>query len=101
MSSTTDWSSEPASTSPVAAPYTYGQLTMNDPESPWKSDRASSSPAVDRSFGAADDPASFEITAAASLPPFESSEGVAPSPFSGCSTTCPPADSTKALIQTM
>src|SRR4029079_5354845 len=76
MSSTTDWSMAPDSTSPLAAPYTYGQLTMNPPSEPWKAERDSSSPAVDIAGGAAEERARSPTIVAASSPAGELISGV-------------------------
>src|ERR687897_3013342 len=101
MSSTTDWSSAPWATASLAALYTYGQLTMNDPESLWNVDLDSSSPAVDMSAGAADERPSVPTISAALSPAGDATVGVASAPSSAFSMICPPSELMRALIHTM
>src|SRR5262245_7251713 len=77
MSSRTELGMAPLSTSPLAALYTYGQLTMNPPELAWNAERASSSVAVDMAGGAAGERARPPTTRAAASPAGESMAGVA------------------------
>ena len=74
---------------------------MNDPVLPWNSARASSSPALDRSVGAADDEASVPTTSAAALPAGDATVGTAWSPLSASVMIWPPPEAIRALIQTM
>ena len=74
---------------------------MNDPSSPWNVDRASSSPAVDMSAGAADDRASVPTISAALSPAGDATVGVASAPSSAFSMICPPPEAIRALIHTM
>ena len=74
---------------------------MNMPESPWKAERASSSPAVDIAGGAAGDLARSPTISAAASPAGELISGVASLPASTLPMISPPADTTRALIQTM
>src|SRR5215470_6249638 len=101
MSSIRDLSAAPAFTSAWAAVYTYGQLTMNIPVLPWKAERASSSPAVDIAGGAAGDLESPPTISAAASPAGELIAGLAFLPAWGSAMISPPADMTRALIQTM
>src|SRR3954447_14354080 len=101
MSSTTACVVAPLGISLFAAPYTYGQLTMNAPFWPWNVDRDSSSVIVDMAGGAAGDRARSPTIRAASSPAGDLISGVAFLPASTLVMISPPADVTSALIQTM
>src|SRR6478735_1055323 len=102
MSSSRDWSSAPESTAPCVEDQTNGQLTMNDPRSPWNlvSDAGSSS------LGSPGPPTPdvpiSPMMRAASVPASDSSPSwISSAGASGLSSTWPPPPSTSALIHTV
>ena len=73
---------------------------MNPPRAPWNAARADSSSEVESAGSAAGERASRRITAAARLPGSDPSAARAPRPSSGRSRIAPPAEATRAAIQT-